>query len=303
MSQKEIEDAKQLFKNAIQITRLVFGEHSFRKFRKGTDEDPNGIWEQKVNKALYDVVMFGFSNYTKHEIVPIADSVREELIWLMTQDQEFDEAITIGTNDFRRVFVRFQKWSDSLLKLVGTKPVGPRAFSSDLKKQLWKTDPTCKVCQQEILTEDDAEVHHFEQYWRGGKTIPANARLTHRYCNRSLAKGDTMEGGPSVVPEELRAPSATKKWKSLKRQQKGLDQILEVAILMIKGRSWMQACRIVSANRGVRYNTIEQATTTRIGLAGKADFEKLVESGKLTSWLIARFPRHEKMIESALPAA
>jgi hypothetical protein len=31
---------------------------------------------------------------------------------------------------------------------------------------------------------DDTEVDHIEHYWRGGKTIPENARLTHRYCNR-----------------------------------------------------------------------------------------------------------------------
>ncbi|MGH8541031.1 MAG: HNH endonuclease [Stenotrophobium sp.] len=30
---------------------------------------------------------------------------------------------------------------------------------------------------------EDAAVDHVAHYWRGGLTIPANARLTHRYCN------------------------------------------------------------------------------------------------------------------------
>ena len=31
----------------------------------------------------------------------------------------------------------------------------------------------------------DSAVDHIEQYWMGGKTIPENARLTHRFCNWS----------------------------------------------------------------------------------------------------------------------
>ena len=60
----------------------------------------------------------------------------------------------------------------------------PRTFSLSLKKQLYETDPTCKICEQRIHDIDDAEVDHIQHYWRGGKTIPENARLTHRFCNR-----------------------------------------------------------------------------------------------------------------------
>ena len=35
-----------------------------------------------------------------------------------------------------------------------------------------------------------AAVDHIEQYWRGGKTIPENARLTHRYCNMARPRND-----------------------------------------------------------------------------------------------------------------
>jgi len=34
-------------------------------------------------------------------------------------------------------------------------------------------------------------VDHIEMYWKGGKTIPENARLTHRYCNWARSKKDT----------------------------------------------------------------------------------------------------------------
>jgi hypothetical protein len=51
-------------------------------------------------------------------------------------------------------------------------------------------DPTCLICQQKIQTIDDAEIDHVEHYWRGGETISSNARLTHRFCNRSRGGGD-----------------------------------------------------------------------------------------------------------------
>ncbi|TKJ29119.1 hypothetical protein CEE39_09420 [bacterium (candidate division B38) B3_B38] len=53
-----------------------------------------------------------------------------------------------------------------------------------IKRNLYSTNNICRICETEIKFFDDAEVDHIEFYWRGGKTIPANARLVHRYCNR-----------------------------------------------------------------------------------------------------------------------
>jgi 5-methylcytosine-specific restriction endonuclease McrA len=68
--------------------------------------------------------------------------------------------------------------------LVGNIKPEPRGFSSELKRGLFENNPTCQLCKQQIHDVDDAEVDHIKQYWRGGQTIPENARLTHRYCNR-----------------------------------------------------------------------------------------------------------------------
>jgi hypothetical protein len=53
-----------------------------------------------------------------------------------------------------------------------------------------KNNPTCAICSQRILHIDDAAIDHLEQHWHGGKTIPENARLTHRYCNFARSKFD-----------------------------------------------------------------------------------------------------------------
>ena len=65
-----------------------------------------------------------------------------------------------------------------------------RCFTKALKDELFKKKPTCAICGQRISTVDDAAVDHIEQYWRGGKTIPSNARLTHRFCNWARPRKD-----------------------------------------------------------------------------------------------------------------
>lgn len=56
-------------------------------------------------------------------------------------------------------------------------------FSFALKKQFYERDSTCELCHQNIYHIDDAAMDHDTQYWLGGKTVPENARLTHRGCN------------------------------------------------------------------------------------------------------------------------
>jgi len=185
LREDEKEKLRKLFKKCVELTKVVFGENSFKRFIPGSETDPNGIWERKkVNKALFDVVMYGFTDYEKHQIVPKSDAIREELLWLMTHDQEFIDSITLSTNDKTRVLTRFEKWLRNLREVVGYPLREPRAFSLELKSQLYQNNPTCRICGQRIQVIDDSEVDHIDFYWRGGKTIPSNARLVHRYCNR-----------------------------------------------------------------------------------------------------------------------
>jgi HNH endonuclease len=44
---------------------------------------------------------------------------------------------------------------------------------------------------QSIAEIDDSAVDHIKQYWKGGQTIPENARLTHRYCNWARARSES----------------------------------------------------------------------------------------------------------------
>jgi len=189
LDEEEEKELRKVFKKSVKLAKTVFADKAFKRFLIGSEKDKNGRWEtKKVNKALYDIIMFGFTIYEENQIIPNADSIREELIWLMTNDFEFIDSITFTTDKKEKIHLRFNKWLDSLEKIVGSPIKEPRTFSLHYKKQLWETNPYCAICGQAIHVLDDAEVDHVEQYWRGGKTIPSNSRLTHRYCNRTRNK-------------------------------------------------------------------------------------------------------------------
>ncbi len=191
VDEKHENELKAVFKKAVQLTYTVFGNNAFKRFMPGTERDQNGFWEKrKINQALFDIVMFGFTQYEKNQVVPLSDAIREELIWLMTHDKEFIDSILISTSSKDKVYTRFEKWIHSLKQVLGAPKSEERNFTFSLKKQLYGSNPACDICNQHIHTVDDSEVDHIEFYWRGGKTIPSNARLVHRYCNRARGGRD-----------------------------------------------------------------------------------------------------------------
>lgn len=178
-------DFRARFHRAIEMSKLVFSKFAFRRYILGTLENPNGEWLADINIGLFDVVMHGFADYEKSQIVPKADAIREELIHLMSSNDEFIDSITLDTSKTKQIRKRFEIWNKSLTDIVGyVGEIEPRSFSFSLKKQLFEDEKPCAICGQTMRDIDDTEVDHIEHYWRGGKTIPENARLTHRYCNR-----------------------------------------------------------------------------------------------------------------------
>ena len=184
---KKMEELRIIFKKSVELTKTVFGERAFKRFMAGFSIDYNGKWESnKVNRGLFDVLMFGFTRYEKSQIIPVADSIREELMWLLSNNYEFINSVSGSSTDKKdSIELKFHISLESLKKIVGTNKVEPRSFSFSLKEQLYRTDNTCSICNQKIQTIDDSEIDHIDFYWEGGKTIEKNARLTHRYCNRA----------------------------------------------------------------------------------------------------------------------
>jgi hypothetical protein len=182
---REIDRMRKVFEKSLELSWLVFGPHAFHRFNAGNEKNPNGKWElRKLNVALWDTVMYTFSFFEKPQIVPAIDRIREGFLDLLVGDEKFIDYISSTTDKPERVRYRAEIWRERLEAIVGTPTKEPRAFSRFLKRELYDAKPTCSLCGQHITDIDDAEVDHVEHYWRGGKTIPENAALVHRYCNR-----------------------------------------------------------------------------------------------------------------------
>lgn len=177
-----------VFKQASDLVFSVFGENSFRRYSPGTERSADGRWERTVNRALYDIVMWGFTQYDKNSVIQSSDSIRSALVDLCVNDDEFRDSITAATNDRSRVNYRFNTWKNTLDSVLGGAAPNPRLFSYELKVQMYRQSQTCGLCGQQVHTIDDCELDHILPFSEGGKTTPDNAQVTHRYCNRKKGR-------------------------------------------------------------------------------------------------------------------
>ena len=187
---KEVRELTVAFKKFVGITKSLFAEHSFRRFERGDEDNPSGKWGP-FNTAIYDTFCYlGYKSIQKPKIIKNLDCIREAILHLMTEDEKFIDQISLATTDEAVVKSRHERFKKLIDEIVKTTRKEPRSFSKQLKEEMYKQDKTCRICQQEITHIDDAALDHKEQYWKGGKTVPQNARLAHRYCNCARPKDD-----------------------------------------------------------------------------------------------------------------
>lgn len=182
-------DFEKRFKRAMRNSFTIFGSNAFR-IRK-VDPKGGGEWAPKINASIFQVISTSLAGYETARIAKASDAIMEEYLDMM-QDQAWVDAVTKATGDARNIRTAFDTWTtrlDNLMKGVDGLD-SKRIFSAQLKKELYDANPTCRICTNEIRTINDAMVDHVDQYWRGGKTIPSNARLVHRACNLARPKHD-----------------------------------------------------------------------------------------------------------------
>lgn len=187
ISANQKEEKTTLFKKSVELCQMVFGVLSFRRWQLGSDEDANGYREDKINEGIFDIQMYGFTEYEKRDISKKAMVIKDAFIELMTKDRAFIESIERGTYDTQKVKLRTEKWLQRLREIIGYPENDRRLYTFEEKKALWDTNKICHLCSNEIAFIEDAHVDHLERYSEGGKTQIKNGKLSHRYCN--LQKG------------------------------------------------------------------------------------------------------------------
>ena len=189
----KIDNYRLIFKKSVYLVKTVFGPNAFYLYVLDP-KTKNGDWSKSFNKGLFDVLLVSFTRYEQNHVMAYKDAIKEELYYLMSNDNVLDEIDFIsnitgtGTDNTKKLHAKFRIWENSLQQIIGIPYSEPRCFSWQLKNQLWRENPVCEICGQQIEVVLDSEIDHKEPYWRGGRTIPENARLVHRFCNRARTR-------------------------------------------------------------------------------------------------------------------
>jgi hypothetical protein len=193
ISDEKLDRIEKNFKKSVKLIKRIWDKKAFNIF--SVDPETNaGSFSPQLNQGLYQILMYGFIPFDDNQVIPHTDLIREELLNLLIHNIDFRETLTgSGTNSPKNIRKKFDIWINTLKGILKYPETEPRSFSYRLKETLFNQDPTCQLCDQRINSLDDAEIDHITCYWKGGKTIPDNARLTHRLCNRKRGGKDEFE--------------------------------------------------------------------------------------------------------------
>ena len=186
---EKVREYERKFEHCMKLSKTVFGDRAFRLMNKPVGGSKTGEWATRINASVFQCISTSFADYDTGQITRAADRVREGYLDLVTSDDEWIDCVRRATGERARLAYVFETWRNRLKDCVGqVKPNDARrTFSRKLKQDMYEQNPVCAICGNRIELIDDASLDHEEHYWRGGKTIPENARLVHRYCN--LARG------------------------------------------------------------------------------------------------------------------
>ena len=106
----ELQELSKKFRNSLQNNFILFGKHAFRKHYLG--EDHRNI----INAALWDVMSVCLIKYSDWQIEKNKEFINKKFSDLL-KDEEFKDAITYGTSDYRRILCRFEKINNMLAEV------------------------------------------------------------------------------------------------------------------------------------------------------------------------------------------
>ncbi|PKM92998.1 MAG: hypothetical protein CVU80_00455 [Elusimicrobia bacterium HGW-Elusimicrobia-4] len=109
--EERIKKMQELFSDTIEKVNYVFDEKAFRKY----DSDKK-TWENRINRAIYDVIMFSFSNLSLDKIKEKKEKIINSFKKICG-NEKFVNAITTWTKQTTAIEIRLNEWFDELSKI------------------------------------------------------------------------------------------------------------------------------------------------------------------------------------------
>ena len=184
--EQKLQEYRDIFKHCTRAALTVFGKDGFRlKKENPRTSKSSGEWSTRSNAAIFQCIATSFASHRLQAITKNADRIYEEYLDLISSDSQWVDYVRRATGETSRLEYVFETWRTRLKEVLADQEVGgtERSFSRRLKEELFEQNNTCSICGNNIKLLDDAVLDHEKHYWRGGRTVPENARLVHRFCN------------------------------------------------------------------------------------------------------------------------
>ena len=195
-SEKLIKEAKNLFNGTVDIIKQVLGENAFKTYSYDKK-----IYLEKFSPTAYDSIIIPFSCFPRNSIMRHADEIRKKVIAIRETDEEYLSYLEKTTSSRASVIGRILKIYTAINSCMNDSDFDvKRAFSSDIRQQLFHEGYVCSYCGNIILSIDDAEIDHTLPFSLGGETNISNAQLLHRHCNRE--KSNNIDDDWENIDEE-----------------------------------------------------------------------------------------------------
>jgi hypothetical protein len=186
----KLKEFAQAFRKAMRASYTIFGDKAFRLRR---ETKSGGEWTPNLNASVFQVLTVSFAEHDVGALTRTADSIFEAYVDLIATDEIWTDCVQRTTGEPSRIEYAFTTWNvrlRSIMKAAEDNDAA-RCFSRSLKEEIYAQDNICHMCGQKIVLVNDAAPDHVEQYWRGGRTVPENARLVHRTCNMKRSRQET----------------------------------------------------------------------------------------------------------------
>ena len=112
MQESDLEKLSVEHRRGLANNLTLFDRHAFRKHK------PEQEWRSVLNASLWDVMSTGLSHYAEEQVRTCAEPLRQA-VYTLLEDEEFNTAITYGTNDTKRVRRRFEMSGQRMEEILG----------------------------------------------------------------------------------------------------------------------------------------------------------------------------------------
>lgn len=101
---EKVEELRQKFNNTLNKVYSIFGVNSFKRI------EADGNYYKWMNKAIYDFIMLSFEQYDLSILLDRKKEIIEALKKCINENKDFEDSITVGTSEPRRLEYRLSTW-------------------------------------------------------------------------------------------------------------------------------------------------------------------------------------------------